>query len=73
MNDKQINMSERIMKNTQRLLGLINDLPTRHRWKQATPSICAQQTCRIIENMHGVMDQIVHERIWCSGEIDDHL
>ena len=26
MNDKQVNMAERIMKNTQRLLGLINDL-----------------------------------------------
>ena len=26
MNEKQVNMAERIMKNTQRLLGLINDL-----------------------------------------------
>jgi hypothetical protein len=25
MNDKQVNMAERIIKNTRRLLGLIND------------------------------------------------
>jgi PAS domain S-box-containing protein len=29
MNDKQVNMADRIMKNTQRLLGLINDQPAR--------------------------------------------
>ena len=76
MNEKQLNMSERIMKNTQRLLGLINDLLDQAQMEagkltiQTTPFRPAE----LLENMHSVMDQIVHEKgLKLTSEMDDTL
>jgi signal transduction histidine kinase len=76
MNDKQINMSERIMKNTQRLLGLINDLLDQAQMEagKLTIHMSPVKPAELLENMHGVMDQIVHEKgLKLTSEIDDSL
>jgi signal transduction histidine kinase len=64
MNDKQINMAERIMKNTQRLLGLINDLLDQAQMEagKLTVQIKPIQPTELMDNLHSVMDQIVHEK-----------
>jgi len=76
MNEKQINMSERIMKNTQRLLGLINDLLDQAQMEagKLTIQMTPIRPAELLENMHGVMDQIVHEKgLKLTSEIDDNL
>jgi signal transduction histidine kinase len=76
MNEKQINMSDRIMKNTQRLLGLINDLLDQAQMEagKLTIQMRALKPAELLENMHSVMDQIVHEKgLKLISEIDDDL
>lgn len=76
MNDKQVNMAERIMKNTQRLLGLINDLLDQAQMEagKLTIQMALVRPAELLENLHGVMDQIAHERgLRLTSEIDDHL
>jgi signal transduction histidine kinase len=76
MNEKQINMSDRIMKNTQRLLGLINDLLDQAQMEAGKLTIQMRplKPAELLENMHSVMDQIVHEKgLKLTSEIDDHL
>jgi signal transduction histidine kinase len=76
MNEKQVNMSERIMKNTQRLLGLINDLLDQAQMEAGKLTIYMGpvKPAELLENMHGVMDQIVHEKgLKLTSEIDDSL
>jgi signal transduction histidine kinase len=76
MNDKQINMAERIMKNTQRLLGLINDLLDQAQMEagRLTIQMAPVRPSELLENLHSVMDQIVHEkRLKLTSEIDDSL
>jgi signal transduction histidine kinase len=76
MNDKQVNMAERIMKNTQRLLGLINDLLDQAQMEagRMTIQMAPVRPAELLENLHGVMDQIAHEKgLKLTSEIDDRL
>ena len=76
MNGKQINMAERIMKNTQRLLSLINDLLDQAQMEagKLTIQMGPVKPAELLENLHGVMDQIAHEKgLRLTSEIDDKL
>ena len=76
MNDKQVNMAERIMKNTQRLLGLINDLLDQAQMEagRLTIHMAPVRPAELLENLHSVMDQIAHEKgLQLTSEIDDDL
>jgi signal transduction histidine kinase len=76
MNEKQTNMANRIIKNTQRLLGLINDLLDQAQMEagKLTIQMGPVRPAELLENMHSVMDQIVHEKgIKLTSEIGDNL
>ena len=76
MNDKQVNMAERIMKNTQRLLGLINDLLDQAQMEagRLTIQMAPVRPADLLENMHSVMDQIAQEKgLKLISEIGDRL
>jgi signal transduction histidine kinase len=76
MNDKQENMAERIIKNTQRLLGLINDLLDQAQMEagKLTIQMAPVRPAELLENLHGVMDQIAHGKgLRLTSEIDDQL
>ena len=76
MNDKQVNMAERIMKNTQRLLGLINDLLDQAQMEagKLTIHMSPVRPSELLENLHGVMDQMAHEKgLKLTSEIEDDL
>jgi signal transduction histidine kinase len=76
MNEKQINMADRIMKNTQRLLGLINDLLDQAQMEagKLTIQMGPFKPAELLENLHSVMDQIVNEKgLKLTSEIDDNL
>jgi signal transduction histidine kinase len=76
MNDKQINMAERIMKNTQRLLKLINDLLDQAQMEagKLTVRMAPLRPAELLENLHSVMDQIAHGKgLRLTSEIDDAL
>ena len=76
MNEKQVNMAERIMKNTQRLLSLINDLLDQAQMEagRLTIKMAPVRPVELLENLHGVMDQLAHEkRLKLTSEIDDDL
>ncbi len=76
MNEKQINMAERIMKNTQRLLGLINDLLDQAQMEagKLTVQMAPMKPAELLDNIHGVMDQSVHEKgLRLTSEIEDNL
>ena len=76
MNDKQVNMAQRMIKNTQRLLGLINDLLDQAQMEagKLTIQMAPVRPAELLENLHGVMDQIAQEkRLRLTSEIDDCL
>ena len=76
MNDKQVNMAERIMKNTQRLLGLINDLLDQAQMEAGRLTIQMRpvRPGEMLESLHSVMDQIAQGKgLKLTSEIDDHL
>jgi signal transduction histidine kinase len=76
MNEKQVNMADRIMKNTQRLLGLINDLLDQAQMEAGKLTIQMKplKPAELLENIHGVMDQMVHEKnLKLTSEIEDGL
>jgi signal transduction histidine kinase len=76
MNDKQVNMADRIMKNTQRLLGLINDLLDQAQMEagRLTIQMAPVRPAELLENMHSVMDQIAQGKgLKLTSEIDDAL
>jgi len=76
MNDKQVNMAERIMKNTQRLLGLINDLLDQAQMEagKLTIQMAPVRPAELLENLHSVMDQSAHDKnLRLTSEIDDNL
>jgi signal transduction histidine kinase len=76
MNDKQVNMAERIMKNTQRLLGLINDLLDQAQMEagRLTIHMAPVRPAELLENLHGVMDQMAHQKgLRLTSEIEDDL
>jgi signal transduction histidine kinase len=76
VNDKQLNMAERIMKNTQRLLGLINDLLDQAQMEagRLTIQMAPVHPTELLENLHGVMDHLAQEKgLKLTSEIDDYL
>ncbi len=76
MNEKQLNMATRIIKNTQRLLGLINDLLDQAQMEagKLTIQMAPVRPAELLDNLHSVMDQIVHEKgLKLTSEIDDDL
>jgi signal transduction histidine kinase len=76
MNDKQVNMAERIMKNTERLLGLINDLLDQAQMEagKLTIQMSPVRPAELLENLHSVMDQIAQEKgLRLTSEISDEL
>jgi signal transduction histidine kinase len=76
INEKQLNMADRIVKNTQRLLGLINDLLDQAQMEagKLTIQMGPVKPAELLENIHSVMDQIVHEKgLRLTSEIEDNL
>jgi signal transduction histidine kinase len=76
MNDKQVNMAERIMKNTQRLLGLINDLLDQAQMEagRLTVHMAPVRPAELLENLHSVMDQMAHAKgLRLTSDIEDDL
>jgi len=76
MNEKQVNMAERIMKNTQRLLGLINDLLDQAQMEagKLTIHMAPLKPADLLETMHGLMDKTASDkRLRLTSEIGDEL
>ncbi len=76
MNDKQVNMAERIMKNTQRLLGLINDLLDQAQMEagKLTIHINPLKPAELLDTLHGLMDKTASDkRLRLTSEIEDDL
>jgi len=76
MNEKQVNLAERIMKNTQRLLGLINDLLDQAQMEagKLTIQMAPVKPADLLESLHGVMDKTASDKgLRLTSEIDDFL
>jgi len=76
MNDKQVNMAERIMKNTQRLLGLINDLLDQAQMEagKLTIQMAPVRLSELLDNLHSVLDKSASDKgLRLTSEIDDSL
>ena len=76
MNEKQVNMAERIMKNTGRLLGLINDLLDQAQMEagKLTIELNPVKPYELLETLHGLMDKTASDKsLKLTSEIDDSL
>lgn len=76
MNDKQTNMAVRIMRNTERLLGLINDLLDQAQMEagKLTIDLNPVQPHELLENLHGLMDKSASDKsLKLTSQIDDSL
>ena len=76
MNDKQTNMADRIMKNTERLLGLINDLLDQAQMEagKLTIDLNPVKPHELLENVHGLLDKSASDKsLNLTSEIDDSL
>jgi signal transduction histidine kinase len=76
MNEKQINMAERIMKNTQRLLSLINDLLDQAQMEAGKLTIknAPVKPAELLENLHALLDKSASDKgLMLTSEIDDNL
>jgi signal transduction histidine kinase len=76
MNDKQINMADRIMKNTQRLLGLINDLLDQAQMEAGKLTInnAPLKPADLLDTLHSLMDKAAADKqLRLTSEIDDDL
>jgi len=76
MNEKQVNLAERIMKNTQRLLGLINDLLDQAQMEagKLTIQMAPVKPADLLESLHSVMDKTASDKgLRLTSEIDDDL
>ena len=76
MNDKQINMADRIMNNTQRLLGLINDLLDQAQMEagKLTIDMGSVKPSELLENLHGLLDKTASDKnLNLTSEMDDSL
>ena len=76
MNEKQVNLAERIMKNTQRLLGLINDLLDQAQMEagKLTIQMAPVKPADLLESLHSVMDKTASDKgLRLTSEIDDQL
>jgi PAS domain S-box-containing protein len=76
MNEKQVNMAERIMKNTKRLLGLINDLLDQAQMEagKMTIQLGLVRPAELLEALHGLLDKTAADKnIRLTSEIDPNL
>jgi signal transduction histidine kinase len=76
MNEKQVSMADRIMKNTQRLLGLINDLLDQAQMEagKLTIQMAPLKPSDLLENLHGLLDKAASDKgLRLTSEIEDHL
>ena len=76
MNEKQVNMAERVIKNTQRLLGLINDLLDQAQMEagKLTIQMSAVKPAELLENLHGLLDKSASDKgLRLTSEIEDSL
>lgn len=76
MNDKQVNMAERIMKNTERLLGLINDLLDQAQMEagKLTIQMAPVKPVDLLESLHGLLDKTASDKgLRLTSEIEDSL
>jgi PAS domain S-box-containing protein len=64
MNEKQVNMADRIMKNTQRLLGLINDLLNQAQMEagKLTIKMAPFRPAELLDNLHSLMDKTASDK-----------
>lgn len=76
MNEKQVNMADRIMKNTKRLLGLINDLLDQAQMEagKLTIQMGSIKPTDLLESLHGLMDKTASDKnLRLTSEIDPNL
>jgi signal transduction histidine kinase len=76
MNDKQVNMADRIIKNTQRLLGLINDLLDQAQMEagKLTINMGPVRPSELLESLHGLLDKTASDKnLRLTSEMDDSL
>ena len=76
INDKQFNMADRIMKNTQRLLGLINDLLDQAQMEagKLTIKMAPVRPSELLENLHSLLDKTASDKgLTLTSEIEDNL
>jgi len=76
MNDKQVNMADRVMKNTQRLLALINDLLDQAQMEAGRLTIhnAPLRPAELLDTLHGLMDKAASDkRLRLTSEIEDDL
>jgi len=76
MNDKQVNMADRIIKNTQRLLGLINDLLDQAQMEagKLTIKMGPVKPAEMLETLHGLLDKTASDKnLRLTSEIEDSL
>jgi signal transduction histidine kinase len=76
MNDKQVNMADRIIRNTQRLLGLINDLLDQAQMEagKLVIKMAPMRPAELLENLHSVMDKTASDKgLRLTSEIDNSL
>jgi signal transduction histidine kinase len=76
MNDKQVNMAERIINNTQRLLGLINDLLDQAQMEagKLTINMGSVKPSELLENLHALLDNTASDKnLSLTSEMDDSL
>jgi len=76
MNEKQVNMADRIMKNTGRLLGLINDLLDQAQMEagKLTIDLNPVKPYELLETLHGLMDKTASDKkLKLTTEIDESL
>lgn len=76
MNEKQFNMADRMMKNTQRLLGLINDLLDQAQMEagRLTIKMAPIKPSELLEGLHGLLDKTASDKgLRLTSEIEDNL
>ena len=76
MNEKQVNMAERIMSNTQRLLRLINDLLDQAQMEagKLVINMGPVKPSDLLENLHGLLDKAASDKnLSLTSEMDDNL
>ena len=76
LNEKQINMTNRIVSNTRRLLSLINDLLDQAQMEAGKLKIKyeALKPSDLLENLHSVMDKLIADKnLELTSELDENL
>lgn len=76
MNDKQVNVADRIMKNTRRLLGLINDLLDQAQMEagRLTIKMGPVKPAELLDAIHGLLDKSATDKnLRLTSELDPHL